>query len=299
MRRARCCFVLGIVIVVLCENASAFDAQVSLRIENLAFSPTRTADETDFTGTEMLWGLSLSGSGELMDNITLEAGFASDRVVRNLLYALIHYQEGSLKLGVGPFFGFFNTSGSIFQGGISTRVKIELPGIVFLTIDGDNTIGGKLYDVGDYMQERNEVSLGSFLWGVPISLAVSSKRYTQKSDENTNIIDGLNEYILATTFTQPMTHFFFNLSLSYRIFHKSFDSGSSTTRHAMSAVVIGVSLETGMSDSVILIGGFESTPFLWGQDYMSGYSQLVPLGYFFRLQFGVNLRLDRIFEASG
>lgn len=284
--------------MVLSENTHAFDARFSYRIENLAFPPTRAVDESDFTGTDVLWGISLSGSRQLLENIILEAGFTSDTVVRNILYALIHYQQGALQVGVGPFFGFFNTTGVFLQSGISTRVKIELPGILFLTIDGDNTIGGKLFQVGDYMQERNEIALGSFLWGVPFSLGVSSKRFTQKSDEDTNIIDGLNEYIARITFSQPVANFSFIFSLSYRIFHRSFDLESATTKHAINTVVIGASLETSMSDSIIFLGGFESTPFLWGQDYMSGYSQLVPLGYFFRLHIGLDLHFDTIFRAD-
>ena len=161
----------------------ALDIDASFNFSNLLFSSTRTLDDTTFSGTDFLSALSFQSSWEVMENITIEAGYTSEVVLRNILYALLHYQEGALLFSVGPFLGLLNTSGTVFQSGISTRVKIEVPDLIFLSINGDNTIGGELVQIGDYIQEKNEILLGYILGTTVFSAGVSSERFTQKTEE--------------------------------------------------------------------------------------------------------------------
>ena len=279
-------------LVVSAPPVESFEIGVSVQLDNFAFEPTRTETQTDFAGS-FLWGLSVSTKREVLENIVLEAGFSVESYVGNMLYALLHYTEGVLDIGVGPFFGFFNTVSTPFQSGISTRVNITVPGIISFSVYGDNTIGGTLVQAGDYMQERNEISLGSFIGKTALALAVLSKRFTTRNAEGTDVTDSLVEYALRSEFSQ-MEYFYLRIALGYREFSKIFAGSSTTVKHTLGSVLLGVTLETQLTDYLVFFGEFESTPYIFGLEYLTGYSQLVPFGYFFHIDFGINLDVDRL-----
>ena len=129
----------------------SLEGAASFRLENMAFAADRAKTESDFAGS-LLWGASLHVEREVLENISLGAGFSSEAITGNMLYTLLHYSEGVMDLGVGPFIGFFNSLTAPFQSGLSTRVRIDVPRIIFFSINGDNSIGGKLIQAGDYIQ---------------------------------------------------------------------------------------------------------------------------------------------------
>ena len=196
MKHYKKAFIFCLLLLTLPAALSALEVGAVFALENFDFTNAREFDETEFEGMNFLWGGAFFLRHTVADNVSLEAGFFRDTILRNISYTLINYNIQILSLGVGPFFGFLNSAGTIMKSGISTSVQLEFPGIAFLEFRSDNTIGGRLIEEGDYLQERNDISVGFYVYTAICSLNVASRKFTQNLTDSTGyeVVDTLVDY---------------------------------------------------------------------------------------------------------
>ncbi|MCK5198865.1 MAG: hypothetical protein KAR21_10965, partial [Spirochaetales bacterium] len=143
--------------------ASGMEISTLFHISDISFDNTDTAPVSNFSGTYYPWGISVFGNDEISDEMSLQAGVFYDPILRYTTYTLFDIQHSFFKLGVGPFFGLFNTEETIMKSGISTSVRVEIPGMMFASLKADSSIGSRFVKVGDYIQEFNEISVGYYI----------------------------------------------------------------------------------------------------------------------------------------
>lgn len=286
--------ILAVLHVVVVSGLHSLDIGARYSAGNMVFSQTRTEDVTTFSATEFLSELALWSSWDAMDFVTIEAGYASDVVFRNSLYALLHYYEGSLQFAVGPFMGVFNTPGSFFQSGISTKVHIDIPLIsMFIEINGDNTIGGELVQIGDYIQERNEIALGYRLNPLVFSAGIAARRFTQKTTEDLDVIDTMNEYTFAVYLPQEDVQFYTTIEACYRMLTKSFVRSSAIVKHTVNSIILRFEIESRIIEDAVWQSNIEVDLYAWGSDLLQTPGSIEPVTRL-RLQVGIDYFLDRL-----
>ncbi len=288
------------IVVVLCfallsrTSTSALDLGVSFRLENLGFRTDRPADLVTFTGEDYLWGLSLFGTHTITENFDFETGFYNDNVLRNISYTLFSFRESFLSLGVGPFFGFFNSMSTVLKSGISTAVSVGIPGIAFLTFRADSTIGGRLIEVGDYIQERNDVSLGFYIPNAICTFGLLSKKFIQKQQtealETLEVVDGLTEYSFRTDVYQKYMPYTVSAKIAYQNITKSYLQDSELTVHSLNSIVLGTKLEIKLINFISIFADLESSIYTFGLEELVGISNSG--SFLFRLNTGVLLDFD-------
>jgi hypothetical protein len=249
-------------------TASALDLGVSAWAGNLGFRTDRAATEATFPGADYFWGLSLYGTQQITDAISFETGFYSDQVLRNTSYTLFSYSEKILSVGIGPFFGFFNDPGTLLKSGISTAVRLELPGIAFVSFRSDSSIGGELVQTGDYLQQRSDISLGFYVPNAICTLSLNSRRFEQKAAAST-VIDSLTEYAFSTDIFRKNVPYRLLVTFAYQSLEKSFVAAA-TTSAILNSIVIGSEVSVALSDSVLLQGGMEGTVYSFGTGTLLG-----------------------------
>ncbi len=276
----------------------AIDIGGEFRIENLAFKPDRSQSDTTFSGNDLLYGFSVYATAQITDNFAFESGFFNDDILRNISYSIFNYREKFLNIGVGPFFGFFNATSTILKSGISTSIRLELPGIAFLHFRSDSTIGGRLIETGDYIQERNDIALGYYVKNAICSFNLGSKKFTQKSSQSLETVDSLTEYSFKTEIFEKNTPYTITLVFAYQSLGKSFIASGTTTKHTLDSIILKTDINIYITEYIQFYTNLESSIYTFGQDSLLGISNPGPGGYLFRSMTGIKMNLDRFIKPG-
>ncbi len=295
----RIIFLLAIIFLLFfSETLFSLDLGINFRIGNLAFKNDRSASNTTFTGTNYFYGLSIFTTASISDNFSFESGFFNDTILKNISYTIFNYRQKFITIGVGPFFGFFNSTSTILKSGISTSIRLELPGIVFLRFRSDSTIGGRLIEIGDYIQERNNISAGYYVKNAICSLNLSSKKYIQKANSTTETVDSLTEYSFKTEVFQKNMPYTVDIAFAYQTLKKEFITSTTTTKHTLDSIILKTKLKFFIEEFLTLYTDLESSIYTFGEDELLGISNPGPGGYLFRLNTGITVNLDKIVNLN-
>jgi len=284
---SRIAAVSAVLLALAAASVSSLDLGVQTWAGNLGFATDRTSTDTRFPGSRYFWGLSLYGSQPISDKFGFETGFYSDPVLRNISYTLFTYNEKVISLGVGPFFGFFNDSGTLLKSGISTSVKLELPGVVFVSFRSDSSIGGALVQEGDYLQQRDTISLGFWVLNAICTLSLDTRKFEQKTDVDT-VVDSLTVYSFATDIFQKNVPYRLIVKFSYQSLAREFITGAVTA--TLNSLVLGTEADITMTGSLILQAGIEGSVYSFGQGTLVGSSE----AFLFRTFAGVKVNVDSL-----
>ena len=279
---------VSVVLVVLAAGpARGLDVGLQTWAGNLGFATDRTSTDTRFPGSRYFWGLSLYGSQPITDNLGFETGFYSDPVLRNISYTLLSYSEKVITVGVGPFFGLFNDRGTLLKSGISTAVKLGLPGVVFLSFRSDSSIGGALVQEGDYLQQRSDISFGFYVQDAICTLSLDTRKFEQKTDVDT-VVDTLTIYSFSTDIFQKNVPYRLIVKFSYQSLGREFVTGATTA--TLNSLVLGTEVDITMSGSLLLQAGIEGSLYSFGQGTLVGSSD----AFLFRSFAGVKVNVDSL-----
>ncbi len=287
-----------ILFVLLAGRIYAVDIGAVFRIGNLAFQPDRPETSTTFSGDKLLYGFSLYASSPITDTFSFESGFFNDSILRNISYTIFKYREKFISLGVGPFFGFFNAASTILKSGISTSVQLELPGIVFINFRSDSTIGGRLIESGDYIQERNDVSLGFYIRNAISSINLLSKKFVQKKSDSLETVDSLTEYAFKTNIFQKNIPYRITIAFVYQILSKIFIETATTKKHTLDSIIIDTQFDMNITDYIQFTTQLQSSIYTFGQDELLGISNPGPGGYLFKLNTGIKINIDKFIKPG-
>lgn len=279
-------------------GAYGLDVGATFNIGNFAFNPNRTSTDTSFAGTYYPWGVSLFGSEQLSNNLSVSTSFDYNApILRNIAYTTVTYQSNYFSVGAGPFFGFFNSSASPLNPGLSAAVTVQIPGIVFLSYRGDSSLGSSLVQPGDYIQQRSDISLGYYIPNAIASLNLLTRKYTEKTSAG-DTIDELTQYSFKTDIFQKNVPYRILLTFGYQTLSKTFVSGSTTTVDQLGSILVGTRFEIHMLGFLKFIADLNSSVYTFGQKALLGVSNPGPGGYLFQLNTGVVVSLGNVFPPK-
>lgn len=268
----------------------------SITSGNLAFNQSSTAPVSTFSGKDFTWGMSVFGEEHITDNVVLKAGVHYDPVLRYTTNTLFEYQFSFFKLGVGPFFGVFNTPETIMKSGITSSVRIELPGIIFASLEADSSIGARFVKVGDYIQEKNMITVGYYIPNALCSLNLTTKSFVAKQGSALEVDDSFTEYSFKVDIFQKNVTFKALLSFGYQTLSRTFlnTSTGTTTSNTLNSLVFGTDFTFQITEGISIIANLESTIYSFGYENDSTPLTLPDSGieqYLFRITTGVTLTL--------
>ncbi len=259
------------------------------RLENLSFKTDRARTDASFSGTDLFWGLSIFATHTLSDKFSVEGGFYNDAVLRNIAYTLFNYDEQFINLGIGAFFGLLNSTTSILNPGISTSIRLAWPGKVFIYFRADNTIGGRLIEAGDYIQEGNDISFGFYVYNAICTLNLNTRKFTQKQSSY-DVIDSLTNYSFKTDIFQKNMPYRLLFSFSFQTLSKKF-IGTAVPDHTLSSIIFGTEVEFQVTDALGIMLNLESSIYTFGQGNLSNSR---PAGFLFRAYAGFKINFDKL-----
>jgi len=265
---------------------SAFEIGAYFELSNLDFARDRASSATGLPGDAYLWGIRAVGSEELSDQLSLNLEFSSDPILRNIGYTLLTYDDQFFSIRLGPFFGILNAPSTILQSGLSTTVRLFVPGITVLTLRSDNSLSGRLVVTGDYIQEQSELSVGFFVPNAIPTAYVRSKRFTWKTDDG-ETVDSFTAYGLETDIFQKNIPFRVVHDFSYHDLSRSFIAATTTT-HSYGALVLGTDISVELFERFTIDTALESSIYTFGRDDLIG--EISADTFLFRMSTGVSYR---------
>jgi hypothetical protein len=277
--------------------ASALEVGGNFNIGNLVFDPMREESETDFEGTYFPFGISAYLNQDLSKDLSLHAGYYMDPILKNTIYTEFIYHHEFLTLGVGPYFGVFNSTTTLLKPGISTNVRLEFPGVVFIDFRAESSIGGRIIQEGDYIQEQSAVSAGFYVPHAICSVNILTKKYTEKKSSK-DVIDNLTEYSFSADVFQKNSPYKVLLTFGYQDLSKLYITDSDTTTHTLGTLFIDTKVDFYITQYLTLLVQLRGSVFTFGQNELLGISNPGPGSFLFDATAGVVLDIDAIIERT-
>ena len=276
--------------------APALEVTGTYRIENLAFKTDREKTDTSFSGYELPMGFSLGVSDSTQQELSMQAEYVYDAVLRNILTGLVTYRGNLFSFGVGPFVGFLNTDQLLPKVGVASFFKVEWPGAAFAQLWLDNSSANRLADEGDYLQERNNFSVGFYVPNAICSVNILSKRFAEKT-ATAEVSDEVTEYSFVTDIYQKNVPFKIIVSFGLQRLAREFEETADTTTHTLYSIILGTRFDMHLTESIAMTIDLDSSIYTFGQDELLGISN--PGTYLFRAVAGVTVDVDRLLAGAG
>ncbi len=277
-------------------SISSMEMTALFHISDISFDKTNISPVASLSGTTYPWGISIFGTDSISEDMLLKAGVFYDPVLRYTTYTLFEYQHEFFKLGVGPFFGSFNTAGTILKSGISTSVRIELPGIIYASLKADSSIGSRFVKVGDYIQEYNKISVGYYIPNAICSVNLTSKSFVTKQATNLEVDDSFTEYAFKVDMFQKNVAFRALLSFAYQTLTRTYLDTSTSTSHAntLNSLILGTDFTFKLNEGFSLITNLESNIYSFGYNDTTALNlaSTWPGNFLFRITTGISINLD-------
>ncbi len=282
--------------LIVCQSGLyALDVGILFRFENMDFAPDREESDHTFDGLTFPWGISIFASHEIGDNFSITTGFTQDPILRNISATMVSYRYSFISIGLGPYFGFFNSWDPLIRSGINASLRIDFPGIIFAEIRTGNTIGS-LSKEGDYSQEETSLLAGFHVMNAICTFGLLSKTFTLVKDSS-QVIDSLDKYYFSTDLFQKNVPFRVLLTFAYQTISKTFITPTTTSSHTLSSLIIGTEVEVELVRFLNLLVIIDSSIYTFGQDDLLGVEPGKGLGGFlFSAQIGLKLKIDQLVQ---
>jgi hypothetical protein len=285
-------FLIAVLAGVMAPTAAlAIDVTATYRIENLAFDPDRKSTDNSFSGSDFPMGFSLGVSETSQQDLSMKAEYVHDAVLRNILTGLVTYRGNMFSFGVGPFVGFLNTDQLIPKVGVASSFTVEWPGAAFVQLWLDNSSANRLADEGDYLQERNNISLGFYVPNAICSVNLLNKRFSEMTALG-EVTDSMTEYSFVADIYHKNVPFKIVVKFGLQSVTRDFDIAGPDATHTLNSIVLGTRFDMNVTESVAMTIDLDSSLYTWGQDDLIGISN--PGTYLFRAVAGVTVNASKL-----
>jgi hypothetical protein len=297
MKSKLCCVFFSVCVLTIFTYSHLWSLEVGLlfRMENLSFHPDREETDHEFDGLTFPWGISIFAAHEIGDNFIISTGFYQDSILRNISSTMVSYRYSFISIGLGPYFGFFNSWDPLIRSGLNSFLRLDFPGIIFAEIRAGSTIGGLSKD-GDYAQEELSLLAGFHVMNAICTVGLLSKTFTIV-DGSSEIVDSLDKYYFSTDLFQKNVPFRILLTFAYQTISKSFVTATTTDTHTLSSLLLGTEVEIELVRFLNLLIIIDSSIYTFGQDDLIGVEAGSEFGGFlFSAQIGLKFNIDQMFE---
>ncbi len=278
--------------------ASAVDFGGEFTMTNLGF-PWNMVAATDpsvvsYSPLNFLYGGGATVNQSLMNNLSLATTWSLDSIQRSKLVAMVRYDAGVLQIGFGPVFGAFNSASSPLEAGISSMVKVEIPGLAFIGFKNDSSLGTTLGAVGENSQGFNEISVGWYVKNAICTASMTTRSFQLRQSADLVITDSMADYAFNVDIFKKNVPYNLNIALGYRTMSKEFLSTAGSVKDSLGIVILGTKIVFHPASFLDLTFGLDSGVYTFGFDNLQGKGPDMDNSYMFRGSLGFMVKTDKI-----
>ncbi|MGD0725436.1 MAG: hypothetical protein ABSB63_07710 [Spirochaetia bacterium] len=269
-------FALTIIITALlcgaASSAAGLEIEASFQLGNLGFTPTRDPADATYTGADYFWGGSLFLTQNFSSSIQVDAALNRDLIVGNSLSALFQYKTDYFRVGIGPYLGLLNSSSTILKSGISSLLRAEFPGVAFVSLRTDGSLGA-LTSTGDNSAQRNEIILGFYIRNSAICSFGLSYKELDYFKGSIPVIDSLTAYSFDVKVFEKNVPYRLDFNFAYEALLRRYDDPIGPS-HGLASAIVGAGIDLLISPAFALTFGLRTSVWTFGTDFLSGFSDI-------------------------
>jgi len=283
----------ALLVVGATAQAAALEFGVDAIASNLQFpweADAPIADST-FPKDNYFWGGAAWLRSPLGEDAAIRVSVERDPVLRNSALAAVEFERGVAKISAGPFFGFLNSDSAPFSAGISAAVRLQWPGVAYVSMRSDGATAISLFQADAAPQARTEIAAGFYVPHAIVSGVVSAKRFNETDEAGYLITDSLTRYAMEVEIFKKNVPYTLLASAGYEQRSKRFEA--SDTTDTLGAIVFGVETAAQIGPALDIKTSFATGVYLFGLDALAGRG---PSGddLFFRAGLGFSLDVAAI-----
>ena len=270
----------------LCASGSEIEG--SLQLGNFGFAPTRAITDDSFNGTDAFWGGALTWRQDISSSIQVETALRRDLIMGNSISAVLQYKSDYFRVAMGPYLGLLNSSSNILKAGISTLLGAEIPGVAFLRLQTESSLGGQASTSGDYFAQSNGIVLGFYVRDSAIcGLGLTYKQFAWMQGE-TELIDSLLEYSFNAQVYEKNVPYRLNFNAAWQTLLRQAVGGPS---QGLSIIILGAGIDIVISPAFALLLDFRTSIYAVGSGVLSGISAVGFSPFIFQASAGFRVTL--------
>jgi len=204
---------------------------------------------------------------------------------------------------MGPAFGIYNDLSNPVKAGLSSSVKVTWPGVAFIFLKNESSLGAGLAAAGDYTQELNELRVGWYVRNAICSAGIHTEKYQYYASSSVTTTDSLVDYFFDVDIFKKNQPYNVLLTLAYRTWYKEYvtlaDSTTTATslKDTLGSIILGTEIKLMASPALELTLGLDSGVYTFGLD------NLVSRGpnatsYLFDARIGVVIKTDYVRDGN-
>jgi hypothetical protein len=276
--------------------AGALEAGFEFRSSNLQFPWEATApiasSITAFPATYFFWGGEAWLSESLGEDADVRVSYERDPVLRNSVIATVEFERGIARISVGPRIGLFNTENAPFSAGLSASVRLQWPGVAYVSMRSDGGLSVGVLQAGADPQARAELAAGLYLHNAILSAVVAAKRFNELDSAGDALVtDSWTRYALEVDLYKKNVPYTLLGSLGYELRSKRFAATAETD--SLGAIVLGAKTTIKASRSLSIIAELTSGFYTFGLDELAGRGP-DSSSFMFSASLGMSLDIDNL-----
>jgi hypothetical protein len=256
----------AIALAAAAQAAIALDIGLAGSTGNLQYPWDQTTPSTKdaFPASNYFWGGEAWLSAPLGEDASVRLSYERDPVLRNSAIAAVQFERGIAKISVGPLFGFLNSDSSAFSAGISASVRLQWPGVAYVSMRSDGGTAISILQADADPQARTELAAGFYVPNAIVSGLVSAKRFNELDSDDKLVTDSLTRYAMTIDVFKKNVPYTALFSIGYELRSKRYEA--SDTTDSLGAVMLGLDASAQIDPALKLLGSFSTGAYVFGLD---------------------------------
>jgi hypothetical protein len=275
------------------RTAFAIELGLETQTGNLHFpwSPTTPTTAASFPTSNFYFAGKAWMNAPLGEDASIQVLYDLDPVLRNSAVAAVKFERGIASIAVGPLFGFLNSSSSAFSAGISAQVRLQWPGVAYVSMRSDGGTAISIFQADSSPQARTELSAGLYVPNAILSAVVSAKRFNELDANGALVTDSLLRYAMTVDVFKKNVPYTALLSLGYELRSKRYAGPDLTD--SLGSIVLGLDAAAQLSPALKLKGSFSTGAYVFGLDGLRGRGP-GPNAFLFNAGLGLSIDLAQL-----
>jgi hypothetical protein len=211
--------------------------------------------------------------GSFSELLGYHAVLIRDPILRNRVTGEVEIRLNFLRFSFGPVISPFNTGETPISPGISGRLELQFPGIVFGSLAASSNFGTALASTGDFLQQSGEASLGFWVPHVICTLQVNTRSFTERIGRNLLVKDDLTRYQFRADVFSKNVPYTIRVDLGYQNLKRSYSGGAADDADELESIYLGFEGTWRIVPPVRIILGIEMPVYSWGASPLKGPDQ--------------------------
>jgi hypothetical protein len=180
------------------------------------------------------------------------------------------------------------------EAGISSMVKIEVPGLAFISFKNDSSLGASLDSVGKNSQGFNEISVGWYAKNAICTASMTTREFRIRQAADLVVADSMADYCFLVDIFKKNVPYNINISLGYRTMSKEFLSSAASAKDSLGIILLGTKLVLKPRPFLDIALGLESGVYTFGFDNLQGRGPDMDNSYMFKGTVGFTVKTDKM-----